>query len=117
MYSFVSFVSFAVKLSFVSFVVKLYGFWLKRATLALMSAVRIALAMAISLWAAWELFDYFLIKPQREAFAKECLESGRILIPGRQGQMCMPQAYAKECLDSGRVLEPLNPGQICTPKK
>lgn len=56
-----------------------------------MSAVRIALAIAILLWAGWELFHYLAIEPGRKEFAEECRKKGWVLTSGPRGQMCAPK--------------------------
>jgi hypothetical protein len=52
------------------------------------SAARIALAIAILLWAGWELF--LAIEPGRKEFAAECQAKGWVLTSGQRGQMCTP---------------------------
>ena len=57
----------------------------------LMSAARIALALAILLWAGWELFHYLAIEPGRKEFAEECRAKGGVLTSGSRGQICAPK--------------------------
>lgn len=54
-----------------------------------MQIARIALAVVLLSWAGWELLDYWYAEPRRQEFAKECRDSGKIVITGRQGQMCV----------------------------